>query len=306
MTTAEFKAMVAQYFAGELDRVERRAFDQLLEAKPDLAAAFDDEYDARTQALGLAALTSIAPELNECFSMATLERFVDGELDPEAAEWVERHLACPICRSQVEGLRANRAAVVVVGPWMRNGLVGLTAVAASLAIAVYVGPSLLGDPERAVDSVEGQPRWRTEAEPALDKRVEATVVLPPQYEVVHPTSGVSFERGEAAAVRLRSRSAQPLYYAVATGTSAAISQWRYPEADELGFFPNMATLSPGAEQSIPVEVVAPTSLWLVLRAEQANLDVLRSVDKPSAAPDRWVLPAAVRDASVVRWQINLR
>ena len=141
MSQPPFDELLAMYFAGQLDRVERRTLDRMLDEDAGLSARFDAAYDARTEEAGLLALAAPAPELNECFSFATLERFVRGQLDDEAEGWVQSHLACPLCRAQVEALRVSTkrdASNVIQGPWRRPMVAGVTALAASLLVAVVV------------------------------------------------------------------------------------------------------------------------------------------------------------------------
>src|SRR5687767_9555307 len=95
---------VERYFAGDLDVVERRQLEQRLVEDPARAAAFDVLYDARLSRLGLLALQPTDPELSDCFSPATLERYVLGQLDGIDAATVEAHLGCNLCAEQVQAL----------------------------------------------------------------------------------------------------------------------------------------------------------------------------------------------------------
>jgi hypothetical protein len=98
--------LVDRYFAGDLDRVEIRAFEQRLDDDDAFRARFEADYDARTAEDPWAGIATETIELDECFSPDTLERYVADELDAEDRALVEGHIACPWCRGQVEAIRA--------------------------------------------------------------------------------------------------------------------------------------------------------------------------------------------------------
>jgi hypothetical protein len=129
--------LVARYFAGDLDRVERRRFEADLERSPALRERFDETYDRRTEERGLLTLEP-ARALDECFSLETLELFAEQKLDPAERELVDAHLACPLCREQLEGL----ATAEVVPLFRRRVLIAasaglISAVAAASLLFIF-------------------------------------------------------------------------------------------------------------------------------------------------------------------------
>ena len=112
MSTTELDRMVALALDGQLDRVESLALDARLAGDPELAARYAAAYDARVASLGFMAFVGPDPAVAECLSPATLERYVRRALDDEAQAIVQAHLACPLCRAQVE--ETQRAAAQVV------------------------------------------------------------------------------------------------------------------------------------------------------------------------------------------------
>lgn len=87
-----FDRLLARYFEGDLDPVERLRFEHALD-QPENQRTFDEAWDARTDALGLAALVPVDPTRAGSFSEATLHAYTRGRLTPEEAQLVETRLA---------------------------------------------------------------------------------------------------------------------------------------------------------------------------------------------------------------------
>ena len=152
-----FELALARYFEGDLDRIESARFNTFVERSPELRARFDDAWEARIASHGVETLLPSLSELDDCFSVETLQAYVDGDLNDDDRETVESHLGCLLCREQVDALQQEGAqapaAVTALRPTSRipaSGVVGL--LAASVAFAMIV-----------VD-------WRAEPEPTWTAR----------------------------------------------------------------------------------------------------------------------------------------
>lgn len=100
----DFDATIARYFAGDLDAVERRAFERAL-AVPGLRRRFDAIWDRRIAADGIRVLRCVDSDLRDCFSHATLSAYAVDRLALADAVLIDAHMSCPLCRDQVAMLR---------------------------------------------------------------------------------------------------------------------------------------------------------------------------------------------------------
>ena len=282
---------MAMYFAGELDRVQRREFDRLVDSDPKLAARFDEAYDERTESHGLMALGAAAPELSECYSYETLERYARDELDPEARAWVQAHLACPLCRAQVQALtEKKRSAQIIRFPARTVSLIG--AVAASLVVGVVglrygqnTGGQGVGGPTESPVAYRA-----TEA-----KRITATLALP---NGLGASGGNVTAHNDGPTLILRARG--KVFIAVAAGVEPSASRWVYPAPIAFGPRPNMTELKNREERKIRLDDVrAGEHVWLLTSEQQYNLDVVRSV----SPGDDWNHSPEAVDVNVHGWSI---
>ncbi len=287
MSAEDFDQLMVMYFAGQLDRVQRRAFDRLIDENPDLAARFDEVYDERTQSDGLLALVAAAPELSECYAPETLQRYAAGTLDPEAAGWVKAHLACPHCRAQIDAAPSTRGAKVIRGPWTRRATAGVTALAASVLVAVVIGPFIDQLRQRQDGDIDGMgptPVYRQPDPPAMaSDTLTLNIDLPPGRALS--------ERAEAAAeVRLGStsltvdRSEGRRYVAVAAGASVDERRWVYPEVGAFAVEPMMAEI--GAQTGLDITLREGDRLWLLTADTRYGLATIRPLsDDWALSPD---------------------
>lgn len=299
MSPAELTRTLERYFAGDLDRVERRDLDRAFTEDPALRETFDLAYDARTEESGLLALASASADLSECFAPATLEAFVAGELDEEARAWVENHLDCPLCRAEVDGLRRVGSNLVetppkpandpgsVRGRWGRRGLL-LTGLAAAAVILLWPKPP---------------PRYRGPG--AFGETLSVRLALPRLDRVTARSEGLEVARAARPEVVLtRADGTASVYYAIGTSTSAAGPvTWAYPTRTPVGLLPDLSALPTQAEARFDVELPKAGMLWLVLADRPQSLEIVqgRLRNQPGEGP--WDLPLPGR-AVAARWQLG--
>lgn len=101
----DFREDLLRYFAGDLDRVERRRFEVEVMSSRFRERVFSAEWDARTREQGFLALGAPDPDLSECFSTLTLGAYARGELSDPDRELIDVHLPCPVCGAQVSAMR---------------------------------------------------------------------------------------------------------------------------------------------------------------------------------------------------------
>ena len=323
MSTLEFDELMDMYFAGALDRVQRRAFDRLLAEDADLSARFDEVYDARTDVDGLSALAAVAPDLDECFSHDTLQAFADGRLDDEAAGWVQEHLACPLCRAQVDALvgAASHTAPRLDEP---PKVEGEPSRASSPAFKVIEG----GQPSRPTTKAASAPDLRAAAGPAAggawsrtssfavaaaaasvafaivgiglqstevpstrsgmnESAGGATLVLPAHLTVESKDGAV--ETGETASLRVAPSGKS--YFAVAVRPPGGPLRWLRPKRTSSQMSPNLTT--PGPDERIDIDASPGTEVWIFFTPQLYNLDTfepiaaqLRSQESDDSVPVR--------------------
>ncbi len=95
---------IIRYLRCDLDRIEEIRFLEDVARDAALATTLGEAYDAHVEQARLLAFIPAAPEFTDCFSLATLEEYAEGQLTENARAIVLSHLACPLCGPQVDRL----------------------------------------------------------------------------------------------------------------------------------------------------------------------------------------------------------
>lgn len=98
--------LIERYFLGDLDTIESEELERRLESSGELRRKFDAKYDSRSAEFGFFSLQPSNPDLAECFSPLTLEKYAKGQLSPAENTLVADHVLCPFCAEHIRGFRA--------------------------------------------------------------------------------------------------------------------------------------------------------------------------------------------------------
>ena len=104
MKSSERESMLARLMARDLDRIESAALMKQIEDDDAFKAQYDKAYDEHVDRHGFFSFLPADPDLVDCFSIDTLERFVRGRLSAKEEAVIRAHLPCAICGPQIEHL----------------------------------------------------------------------------------------------------------------------------------------------------------------------------------------------------------
>jgi len=283
-----FNEKLTRYFAGDLDPIERTAFEQEVETSRFRKRVFEAEYDYRTREAGLLALTQSDPDMRECFSMHTLEAFVRGELPPEHRKVVDHHLPCPVCGIQVEALREELPHRVettwgerfeeafgrVLGVALRPE--GLVAAMAAVLVSVSVAKIELPDDV----GMRARSSLRTLGDGTTSLTVEA---ITSDEETIEIESRDGVTVPHQARLQIRQAGPQldePRYFALFSVDRVGAATWHIPTWSGL-VPPQMQRISPTQPDQRWIEAeprlqTGQHQLGLLLSPEPVNLVELRA------------------------------
>lgn len=278
--------LVERYFAGDLDQVERRELESSLAHSEELQRQFDRAYDERTARLGFMALESSEPALDECFSPTTLDRFVDDDLDAVDEAAVQQHLACPLCRREVEARKRRRGAPgrALSLPAKLAGWGIAAAAAAALWVVALPGPAPEDTPRfRGVERFEDTAQAIFTVEQADGAR---TVDL----------EALTLRAGQRVVVEVHNASERnAMYFAIAAVGPAQEVRWLHPRSD--GLVPaNFAKLDPADSDEVDLGTFGPDPIRLVALLTDASVNTL--VAEAGVLDPNWNPAAELRRVEV--------
>lgn len=334
-----FREKMLRYFAGDLDRVERRAFEVEIMSSNVRKRVFAAEYDVRTRDLGLLSLGVADPDLSECFSIQTLEAYARGQLSPEDHRLVDHHLPCPLCGAQIRSLRdevPHRVEVTwgerleellgrLMGLLMRPG--SLVAATAAVLMVVVVGKmspepqpadaprvKALDPSAKAVPPVATSPKvsaFRSVSDGAASLSVlaltsdGAQIAIDPEEDVRLPIDARLQIRGENTAIE------QARYFALFSLDENDQPSWHVPAWDGQ-IPPGMEPIEPGQEgvwsQAVPNLAPGHHRLGLLISPERSNLARIRSaltVPPEGQGPFEALEALTGERSTLVIWQVDV-
>lgn len=288
-----------RYFHGDLDELERVELDRKLNDDPAFRTRFDEEYDRRTETLRFRAFTPTATGLEECFSPETLGRFARGELSDEARAIVEAHLACPLCRAQLEaagaGEEAPASAATMPPRWTRRRSFAWGSATSLVAVACVLllvrAPSERFQ-ERGSLSADRQ-AWMRIQTLSEQQLAPLGAGLDPSQELVFSVS--------------TSVSSPYTHLAIAALDSAGRAHWYYPAYEHFEDDPVSISVDSGWGDrelghriSLSTHASGPMEICAMFTREPLRV---RDVDAQLEAEGRW--PAGV-DLDCVRVELGSR
>jgi hypothetical protein len=291
-----FHNRLMRYFAGDLDRVERRAFREEIARSTVRRRVFEAEYDRRTRRFGLLALGAPDPELASCFSILTLESYVQGRLPDEDRTLVESHASCPLCGLQIRALREEEGRGLTWGErfaelqgralgWlMRPTVLGAMATA---AVLLAVSPRLFLEAPKMRGAAPVASEYRLVDEGArLALRWVTSDGLRQTFDA--DTTRVA-EDARLEVVGTNDDIDAPRYFALFSFDEVDQLTWHIPAWEgDLG--PRMMELEPGAEEITFLEAVPSLTpgrhrLVLAWSARPISLERLRAEVELAPHPD---------------------
>lgn len=154
---SETKDLFARHFAGDLDQIEARELTEALEKDDALQIAYASAYDLHVSCFRLLSFVPHDPDLGDCFSQETLDRYCRNELRTADREVVEAHLACLVCGDIVRALARDADTKPSIKARVRYLLPRLTLpLAAAAALLLTTLPRAAPLPLFAVTSVRGE------------------------------------------------------------------------------------------------------------------------------------------------------
>ena len=183
---------IARYFANDLDAVEREEVEQRLTRDPSFADAFWKSYDDAVDDRGLMTFVGTDSDVDECFSTATLQRYLDSDLPDDKHKMVQAHVrCCPLCEGHLAALRGAEPGAPA-SPGVRSGWVRWVGLALAAGIGLFVLRFALPTPtnaprfELAYAAGEAQRQGAVEVETPI--RLRAGTRLELRFEAMAPAA----------------------------------------------------------------------------------------------------------------------
>ncbi|MEQ9503420.1 MAG: hypothetical protein RIT81_41550 [Deltaproteobacteria bacterium] len=260
-------------FAGDLDAVEMRALTSAVEASPTRRERYDNAYDAATATKGWMTFVPGDPELAECFSPDTLERYGREELDSADAALVEAHLGCRLCRAQVEVTTvaaSTQRASVGAGPSRRWS--AALALAAGLVLAFALLSPTGADPDFVPRGVAPSDASWVRIFVARGERLE------PVEGVIRPSAELGFAYTNGAT--------SPYHYLAIAGRDAGGRvHWYHPAYVLGGEQPRSIDAPPGSADAELSTAVGPSEPYPDGRLEICAMFSVEPIDVREADRD---------------------